>query len=182
MGFFLNKEAAGLYKAAYTIVGLLAVAADPLIATVYPEINRLIVQRAWPRLKDFMRKVTTLALVYNLVQAAGFVLLGRWILWVYGRQYVDAYPVLVVLLIGLAFNYTLFWNRPLLLALGMPGYPIRVTLVVGVLKVLLAFLLVPRFGNVGEAGLLSFYYIASVGMMAWRGLREVRSRSLESAP
>ena len=181
VGFFLDKEAAGYYKAAFTIVSLLAVAADPLIATVYPEINRLIVQKAWPRLKDFLSKVTSLALAYNLIQALAFVLLGRWILWIYGRQYVNAYPALLILLIGLAFNYTFFWNRPLLLALGLPDIPIWATLVVGLVKVALAFLLVPRFGYPAEAALLSFYYLASVGFMAWRGVQEVRLRSREPA-
>jgi O-antigen/teichoic acid export membrane protein len=180
VGFFLNKEAAGYYKAAFAIVGLLAVAADPLIATVYPEINRLIVQKAWPRLKDFLRKVTSLALAYNLLQALGFVLLGQWILWVYGKQYVNAYPALLVLLVGLAFNYTFFWNRPLLLSLNLPEIPIWVTLVVGLVKVGLAFVVVPRFGYVAEAALLSFYYLASVGLMAWRGIREVQDRSREA--
>ncbi len=181
VGFFLNKEAAGYYKAAFTIVSLLAVTADPLISTVYPEINRLIVQNAWPRLKDFLRKVTSLSLAYNLLQALAFILFGRWILWVYGSQYISAYPALLVLLVGLAFNYTLFWNRPLLLSLGLPQVPIWVTLIVGLLKVGLAFLIVPRFGYVAEAALLSFYYLASVGFMAWRGVREVRARSAEPA-
>jgi len=174
VGFFLNSTAAGYYKVAYTIIGLLAVAADPLIATVYPELNRLIVQKAWPRLRDFLRKVTTLAFAYNLVQALGFVLFGRWILWLYGKQYVDAYPALIALLMGLAFNYTLFWNRPLLLSFGLSEYTIKVTLLIGLIKIALAFLLVPKFGYVAAGALLSFYYIASVGTMAWRGLREIR--------
>lgn len=177
VGLFLSVEAVGYYRAAYTLVGLLSVAIDPLIATAYPEINRLIVQKAWPRLKDFLRKVTTLALAFNLVQALGFVLLGRWILWVYGKEYVVAYPALLVLMLGLAFNYTLFWNRPLLLSVGLPGYPILVTLAAGLIKVALAVLIVPRFGYVAEAALLSFYYIASVGVMAWRGVREVEALS-----
>ena len=174
VGFFLNATAAGYYKAAYAIIGLLAVAVDPLIATVYPELNRLIMQQAWPRLRDFLRKVTTLAFAYNLVQALAFVLFGRWILWLYGKQYVDAYPALLALLVGLAFNYTLFWNRPLLLLLGLSEYPIKVTLIVGLIKIALAFLIVPRYGYVAAGALLSFYYIASVGTMAWRGLREIR--------
>ena len=174
VGLLLNTTAAGYYKAAYTIVGLLAVAADPLIATVYPELNRLIMQKAWPRLRDVLRKVTTLAFGYNLVQALGFLLFGRWILWLYGKQYVDAYPALIALLVGLAFNYTLFWNRPLLLSLGLSEYPIKVTLIVGLIKIALAFVLVPKFGYVAAGALLSFYYIASVGVMAWRGLREIR--------
>jgi O-antigen/teichoic acid export membrane protein len=174
VGLFLSVEAAGYYRAAYTLAGLLSVAVDPLIATVYPEINRLIVQKAWTPLKDFLKKVTTLAFAFNLVQVLGFVLLGRWLLWIYGEQYADAYPALLVLLAGLAFNYTLFWNRPLLLSLGLPEYPILVTMFAGLLKVALAFLLVPRFGYVMEAALLSLYYLVSVGVMAWRGVLEIR--------
>ena len=177
VGYFLSLEAVGYYRAAYTVVSLLSVAVDPLISTVYPELNRLVVQRAWPRLQDFLRKVTVLSLVYNLLIALGFVVLGRWILWVYGKQYVAAYPALLVLLAGLAFNYTLFWNRPLLLSLGMPGYPVRATLLAGLAKLALAFPIVPRFGYAAEAALLSLYYIASVGAMAWRGVREIARRA-----
>jgi len=181
VGFFLDKEAAGLYKAAFTVVSLLAVAADPLIATVYPEVNRLIVQKAWPRLQDFLRKVTMLSFGYNLLLGLGFVVFGPVILWIYGPQYREAYPAMLILLAGLVFNYTLFWNRPLLLALGLPDVPVWTTLAVGLVKVLLAFIIVPRFGYTAEAALLSFYYLVSVGFMAWRGVREVRQRSLEAA-
>ncbi len=176
VGFFLTREAAGLYKNAYTLVSLLSVPADPLILAVYPEVNRLIVQKAWPRLREFLRRVTTLSLAYNALLAAGFVLFGRWMLAVYGAQYVSAYPALITLLAGLAFNYTLFWNRPLLLSFGLPTYPLYATLVAGALKVVLSFLLVPRFGYVMEAGLLSFYYVLSVGLIVWRGMVELRRR------
>lgn len=174
VGFFLSTTAAGYYKVAYTLIMLLAAVTDPLIATVFPEVNRLVVQRAWPRLRDFLRKVTSLSLLYNAALALGLVLFGRWILFLYGEQYIAAYPALIALLVGMAFNYTLFWNRPLLLSLGLPAFPIRVTLIAGLIKVVLAFPIVPRYGYVAEAALLSFYYIASVGVMAWRGLLEIR--------
>lgn len=176
VGFFLNTEAAGLYRVAYILVGFLSVPADPLILTVYPELNRLVVQKAWPRLRDFLRKVTALAFSYNLLLALGLVFLGRWVLAVYGDPYVVAYPALMALLIGLAFNYTLFWNRPLLLSFGLPTFPLWAALAAGLLKVSLAFPLVPRYGYVMEAALLSFYYILSVGLIVWRGLRELHRR------
>jgi O-antigen/teichoic acid export membrane protein len=94
---------------------------------------------------------------------------------------VDAYPALIALLVGLAFNYTLFWNRPLLLSLGLTEYPIIVTLIAGLVKVALAFPIVPRFGYVAEAALLSFYYFASVGVMAWRGMKEIKRQEQLSA-
>jgi O-antigen/teichoic acid export membrane protein len=177
VGFFLNTEAVGLYKIAYTIINFLSVPADPLILTVYPELNRLIVQKAWPRLRDFLRKVTTVAFVYNFALALGLTFFGHWLLWIYGEQYVAAYPALIALLVGLVFNYTLFWNRPLLLSLGLPTFPLWATLIAGLVKVALSFLLVPRYGYVMEAALLSFYYILSVGVIVWRGSRELNKQA-----
>jgi len=176
VGFFLSTTAAGYYRVAYTLAGFLANVSDPLIASTFPEINRLVVQGAWTRLKDFLRKVTSLSLAYNIAIAIGFVLFGKWMISIYsGERYLSAYPAMIALVIGLAFNYTLFWNRPLLLSLGLPEYPIKVTLIVGIVKIALAFVLVPRFGIVAAGALLSFYYVASVGIMAWRGMREVRA-------
>ncbi len=183
IGFFLNTEAAGLYKIAYTVVGFLSVPADPLILTVYPEANRLIVQRAWPRLRDFLKKITSLSFAYNLVLALGLVLFGRPILKIFGDQFGPAYPAMMALLVGLAFNYTLFWNRPLLLSLGLPAFALWAILIAGSLKIGLAFWLVPRYGYVMEAVLLSMYYILSVGLIIWRGMIALaRQESLAKAP
>jgi O-antigen/teichoic acid export membrane protein len=174
VGYFLSTTEAGYYRVAYMLVSLLSVVIDPLIATVYPELNRLIVRKAWPALVNFLRKVTRLAFGINLAIGLGFVLFGRLILIIYGGQdFAVAYPALLALFVGLGFNYTLFWNRPLLLSLGHPEIPIWVTLIVGLVKVALAFWLVPRFGILAAGALLSYYYIASVGIMALRGLKEI---------
>jgi O-antigen/teichoic acid export membrane protein len=109
-----------------------------------------------------------------MLLALGLIFFGRWVLWIYGEQYVVAYPAMMALLVGFIFNYTLFWNRPLLLSLGLPEFPLKATVLAGVAKLALAFPLVPRFGYVAEAMLLSFYYIASVGAIAWRGMNEIR--------
>jgi len=176
VAFFLSKTAVGYYSVAYTIVGFLSIPADPLISTTFPEINRLVVQKAWPRLKDFLRKITTLSFVYNLALGLGLILFGRWIIQIYsGEQFIPAYPALIALTIGLVFNYTLFWNRPLLLSLGLPEFPIYVTLIAGLLKLAFAFSLVPRYGIVAAGALLSFYYITSVGAMVLRGLKEIQN-------
>jgi O-antigen/teichoic acid export membrane protein len=182
IGLLLNSEAAGLYKVAYTIVNLLSVPADPLILSVYPEANRLVVQRAWSRLKGFLVKVSALSLLYNVVMALGLVLLGRWILGIYGEQYTTSYPAMMILLAGLVFNYTLFWNRPLLLSLGLQRFALGAILVAGLVKFVLAVAFVPRYGYVLEALLLSSYFVLSVGFMVWRGLSELdRRKTLDQA-
>ena len=173
VGYFLTSEAAGYYKAAYGIISLLSVASNPFILTSYPEINKLVTQKAWPRLKDFLKKISSIAVVYNLALAAGFVIFGKWLLSLSGEQFVAAYPVLLALLVGYTFNYILFWNRPLLLSLSLPEFPIYATLIVGLFKLAFSFPLIPRYGVVAAGALLSFYYIASVGVMVLRGIKEI---------
>ena len=175
VGIFLDTTAVGYYRVAYTIVHFLSIPADPLIATTFPEINRLVVEKAWGRLKDFLRKITTLSFIYNLALGLGLLIFGRWVIRIYsGAEFLDAYPALFALTIGLVFNYILFWNRPLLLSLGLPEYPIYVTFIAGLLKLVLSFVFVAQYGIVAAGALLSFYYIASVGVMAWRGIIEVQ--------
>jgi O-antigen/teichoic acid export membrane protein len=67
----------------------------------------------------------------------------------------------------------------------MPLIPYRITLYAGLAKVALAFLVVPRFGLNSEAFLLSAFFVISVGLIVWRGLREVNQREqsdLEANP
>ena len=177
IGLLLNSEAAGLFKVAYTIVILLSVPADPLIMSVHPELNRLVVQEAWGKLRQFLTRITAASFSYNAAIAVGLVVLGRRVLSIFGEQYEAAYPAMLVLLLGLVFNYTLFWNRPLLLSLSLQRFALGAIALVGAVKLLLSFLLVPRYGYVMEALLLSGYFVASVGAMVWRGVREVNGRA-----
>lgn len=177
VGFFLDTTAVGYYRVAYTITHFLAIPADPLIATTFPEINKLAVEKAWSKLKSFLKKITAFSFAYNIAIGAGLILLGHWVIRIYsGADYLAAYPALVALTIGLVFNYILFWNRPLLLALGLPEVPVYVTLAAGVIKLALSFWLVPVYGVAAAGGLLSFYYIASVGVMVLRGIKEIGNR------
>jgi O-antigen/teichoic acid export membrane protein len=175
VGLFLDTTAVGYYRVAYTITHFLAIPADPLIATTFPEINRLAVEKAWGKLKSFLKKVTAFSFAYNIFLGICLILFGRWVISIYsGDEYLNAYPALVALTIGLVFNYILFWNRPLLLALGLPQFPVYVTLIVGLIKLALSFVLVEKYGVVAAGALLSFYYIASVGMMVLRGIKRIR--------
>lgn len=177
VGLFLDTTAVGYYRVAYTITHFLAIPADPLIATTFPEINRLAVERAWGKLKSFLKKVTAFSFAYNIFLGTCLILFGRFIISIYsGDAYLNAYPALVALTIGLVFNYILFWNRPLLLALGLPQFPVYVTLIVGLIKLALSFVLVAKYGVVAAGALLSFYYIASVGVMVLRGMVEIKKK------
>ncbi len=66
------------------------------------------------------------------------------------------------------------WNRPLLLALGKPGYPVLIALLVGIIELTLIFTLVPSSHSMPLlAAIFSGYFVVSIGLTAWRGWRAI---------
>lgn len=182
LGLLLNPAAAGYYKFALSIMNLVLLPINPFIATTFPEITEAAARKTWGALRKLLRRTSLIAAAWTLAFGAGLALLGKWFLHVYSDgQYLPALPVIFILLIGYGTANILFWNRPLLLALGKPNYPLAVTTITGVLKVALTFLLVPLMGVNMQAGLMSAYFVISVGLIVWRGLREVGLREREPA-
>lgn len=169
VSFFLSPTEAGFYKVALAIINLVLMPITPFISTTFPEISRSVATKAWAQLRTLLRRVTILAGGWTLAVGLGLVLLGRWLILLYGAEYQPAYPAMLVLLLGFGAANTFFWNRPLLLALGHPVYPFQVVLWTGLAKLALAFLLVPRYGYVMEAALLSAYFVVSVALILARG-------------
>jgi O-antigen/teichoic acid export membrane protein len=171
----LSPYETGLYSAAQAIINPIMVPITPFISTTYPEISKAVAERAWPQLKRLLRRVTLIAGGFTVAVALGLLVFGNLLLTIYakGPDLLPAYPILLVLLVGFGTANALFWNRSLLLALHQPGYPFRVTLVTGLAKVGLTLVLVPLFGVLAQAALLSAYLALSVGIITWKGLKEV---------
>jgi O-antigen/teichoic acid export membrane protein len=94
--------------------------------------------------------------------------------------YLPSYPAILILLVGYGIANTFFWNRPLLLAFGLSTYPLQVNALAGLVKTVLMFVLVPTYGFLAQAALLSAYLAVTVGTLVQRGLREMRTS--ESGP
>lgn len=183
IGLLLSPQAAGYYKFALSMMSLIMLPINPFIATTFPEITEAVARRTWNGLRTLLRRVSLLAAVWTLAFTAGVALLGGWFLRIYSNgEYLPALPVIFILLIGYGFANILFWNRPLLLALGKPNYPLLVTVLTGAVKIGLTFLLVPLLGVNMQAGLMSAYFVVSIGLIVWRGLREVALREREPMP
>jgi len=63
-----------------------------------------------------------------------------------------------------------------LLSLGRPIFPTIVNFIGMIMKIAGIFLFVPQFGYLAFAGLLSAYYIFTVGIAAVRVLWDVRTQ------
>lgn len=178
IAFFLSPVEVGYAKTALAIINLVQVPITPFISTTYPEINQTVIKKDWTLLRRMLKRVTLISGTWTGLCALGLVFLGRWLLLFYGVDFQPAYVPMLIFLIGLGFANIFFWNRPLLLSLGLPLVPYRINLYCGIAKVALAFLLVPRLGLNFEALLLSAFFVISVSLIVWRGLQEVKKREL----
>ena len=185
-GYFFDTTVAGYFKVALAVINLVVMPITPFISTSFPEITRHIVKREWDKLKQLLTRITVISGVWTGTVAAGLVLLGRQLLfspwslfgyaiYIYKAGYGPAYGVLLVLLVGFGVANIFFWDRTLLLSFGKAGLPLKVSFFAMLGKVLLAFLIVPSLGYLAEAGLFSAYFVVTVGVLVWRGLKEIQT-------
>lgn len=174
---FLGNVAGGYYETARSLIGLLQIPVSPLPSTTYPELSRSVARKDWGSVRHILRRGSSLAMIYSLPVTAFLVLFGRWVIQLYaGPDFLPAYPLLVILLLGYTVVNLFYWSRVALLALNRPVFPTIVNFIGMVMKVGLIFLLAERFQAYAFAGLLSFYYIFTVGVAAARVLLDLRQR------
>jgi O-antigen/teichoic acid export membrane protein len=172
---FLGTTQAGYYKLALALSNLLQLPVSPLPKATFPELSREIARSSWNNVGYVLRQGSRLAATYSIPMTIGLFIFGPWIISTfYGTEYLPAYPALSILLVGYTFVNIFYWNRVALLSLGRPIFPTIVNFIGMILKVAGIFLLVPQFGYLAFAGLLTGYYIFTVGIAAARVLLDLR--------
>ena len=174
---FLGTTQAGYYKLALALSNLLQLPVSPLPKATYPELAREIARRNWENVRYVLRQGSRLSAAYSIATTLALGLFGRWLISrVYGAEYLPSYPALIILLVGFTFVNIFYWNRVALLSLSRPVFPTIVNFVGMVIKVAAILLLVPDYGYLAFAILLTGYYIFTVGIAAARVLLDLRAR------
>jgi O-antigen/teichoic acid export membrane protein len=179
LAYFLSLTEVGYFKIAMTFIIPITMILDPFIAPTYAEISRTIAKFQWDTTMRLLKRITAIATAVVLSYWAAWAMTGWWIIpTLYKPQASPVYPVLLILIAGYGFASIFQWNRSLFLSLGKAGYPILISTLIGVIELALMSYLVPRYGNLMMAIILSGYFIVSVGLITLRGLWEVRHRQL----
>ncbi|MBI9051221.1 MAG: oligosaccharide flippase family protein [Anaerolineaceae bacterium] len=180
VGLFLNPTASGYYKFAIAMMNVMLMPITPFISTTFPEISRSVAKRTWGVLKGLLIRTSSLAAIWTGACMLGVLLFGHWALSILkDGLYLPSFGLVLILILGYGIANILFWNRPLLLAFGKPNFPLIVTFLVGLGKVLLMVFLIPIYGVNAMAWLMSAYFIVSVGIIAVKGIKLVYSAHAE---
>lgn len=172
---FLGNVVGGYYELARSLVGILQIPVAPLPSTTYPELSREVAQKNWKNTAYVLQRGTILATAYSFPVTLGLLVFGPLMIeLMYGEAFLPAYPALMILMFGYLFVNVFFWNRVALLALDRPVFPTIVNFIGMVIKVTGIFILVPRYGYLQFAALLSGYYIFTVGLAALRVVLDVQ--------
>jgi O-antigen/teichoic acid export membrane protein len=168
---FLSNAEVGYFSLASRLINLVMLPIEPFIWPTYAEITRTIAQKQWQATRRLLKQVSTIAGAWTFIAGGGLAALGWWLIpFVYGDNMAPAYPGFLILLIGYGIANIANWNRPLLLALGHPNYPLAVSAIAGAIEVALIFWLVPGGGYLIGAAIVSGYFVVSIGWTALRGL------------
>ncbi len=169
--YFVSDTALGYFKLASSLINLVMLPIEPFIWPTYKEITSTIAQRQWQATRKLLKQVSTVAGIWTLFAGGGLIALGWWFIpFAYGTDSAPAYQCVLILLVGYAFANIMNWNRPLLLALGHPAYPLMVAAVTGAIEIICIFIFVPRGGYLVGATIFSAYLAISISINVVRGL------------
>jgi O-antigen/teichoic acid export membrane protein len=179
LGAFSTPVQVGYYKIAKAITNILMMPVTPLIATTYREVAQEVANKRWLNVRYLLRSGSILSATWTLPASLGLILFGQWVVAIYGLEFLPtSYINLLILLVGVIVINILFWNRSVLLPLGMPEYPTKVLFVGAIFKVIGTVLLVPHWGANGMAFLLTVFFLFTTSVLVWKTLREIRNAEL----
>jgi O-antigen/teichoic acid export membrane protein len=181
VSFFRTPFEAGYYKLALSLGNIIQLPVSPLPQATFPELSRQAAKKHWGNMLYVMRQGSILAGGYTIAAAIFLVLLGPLLIsLVYGEEYLPAYPALMILLVGFLIANIFYWRRPALLALGIPDFPAKTNAILAVLKIVGILLLVPRYGYLASAALLSAFYISGAIIYALK-IRSIMVEQIRTA-
>jgi O-antigen/teichoic acid export membrane protein len=158
-----NPIETGYYKLALALANIVQLPIAPLPQATYPELSRENARGNWRNMRTILKQGSIMAGSYTLLAGLGLALFGKMVIhYLYGDEFLPAFPALMILLVGFLVANTFYWNRTALLAIGRPDFPAKVNFVLVVLKILGILWLTPKFGYLANAGLLSGSYILGV--------------------
>ncbi|MFC3809469.1 flippase [Lacihabitans lacunae] len=151
LGILSNSKEVGLYNAAAKITLLSIFFLQAAISALSPKIVELYQKGEELRLKSLIQKITGTLIIIGAACLILFIILGKSILSLFGAEFIEAYPTLVILSVGQFFNIASGPVGNLLIMTNHDKTLQRITLITLVLNIILNYLFIQLYGSLGAA-------------------------------
>jgi len=177
LGFLTTPTQVAYYKIARSICQIAQLPMMPMVDASYPEFSSAASRDKWEDFKRLMSRGGKVAALWVVPVSLGLVALAPLAIGLlYGPSFVPAVPALAILLVGTCFDGIFFWTSAALWSMGQPGYETSVCFVASVVRIALAFLLLPSGGYVAMAAIASIVLVAQNLVYARRVHSSIRIR------
>ena len=175
VGGFVGPAGAGLYRLANQLANSLTKISSLLSRSIFVELSRT-TTHGREALNDLFRRTNRLALAAGAVIVGLILLIGHPLLGlIAGREFLPAYPLLLMLGVAACIELVGVSYRPLLMATDRAGSSLRISVVATLLLLGLQAALLPLYGTQGAAMAniaASLAGFAMMGIASRRALRE----------
>jgi O-antigen/teichoic acid export membrane protein len=178
VSFFSSPTQAGYYKLGMALANYIQLPLAPMTQATYPEMARAVARRKWNDFRYLIRNGTRLAGGYSLLVAFGLILFGKPLIQsLYTAAFLPTYAGLVILLVGIVYGNTLYWSRSGLLSLGLADYATKVNFLVALVSITGLVSLLPRFGFIGSALVLTVGNLLGNSLVVLKVRSELRRQT-----
>lgn len=151
LGFFKPAEEVALFSASVRIVTLATFALLAVNSIAAPMISELYYANKKAELQTLLRFSALGIAIVTAIAALALILGGRWILGLFGHEFVGGYLLLVTMLGGFVIKSCAGPASYVLNLTGHQNITARAMTVAAILSLALSFLLIPRWGAFGAA-------------------------------
>lgn len=166
-----GSSAAGFYHIAKRISkGAMQIGAN-VQAVIYPEMARMSARLEIAELRRLTWRVQLVLAAIGGTCLIACLIVGEWAIdLVFGREFNDAYILLVAQLVAVALILHSAPSRSTLLAMGKPGFVLVVSIFSTILFFVVSIVTMPKFGALGASfGHIAFSALTAIALdFAWR--------------
>ncbi len=168
LGFFRSAEEVGWYRLGKSLAAAVLRVGEMLGLVIYQDFSELVVRR---NLAEVRKRILLLCRTWLPLVAVGIVVgivIARpVIILVFGAAFEPSTVTLQVLLAAGGLVTMVFWVRPMVLALELYWYNLRITMVQGVLLLPLNVVLCQAWGVPGATATLALSWIVGCAALLW---------------
>ena len=168
LGWFADNESVAYFKVAIQGVALIAIGLSSINAVIRPNIASYYKQGELDKVQELLTRSVRLSVVVSLPIILTLMFYGDFLIRVlFSSEYIEAYPILVILCIGQLVNVLMGSVGLVLNMTGNEKSTVKSLLITVIVNVIFMVILLPVYGAIGAA------IAVSVSMVLWNILMAI---------